>query len=175
MFWGCWSDQHKQIYQTFSMQSIAMFLSYTRFWGPNFNEGQSQWHLKVEICLGLGEQKARSGETTPATIPSQLLLLVSVVCTTQLSIPKCQSNTHQPTNPMNPTLISRHLSRGTQSKSKSTNPNAIYLLSWHASDFGNISPLWILLDVSANLVSENFANFSHRLELFCSSSTSNLL
>ena len=82
-----------------------------------------------------------------ATIPKLLPRHVVCICTTWLSIPKCQSNTqHPPTaTPLNPTLISWHgiLSRLTQSKSKSTNPNAIYLSTWHVSDFTNSSPFGI--------------------------------
>ena len=146
MLWCCWSDQYEQIYQTISLQCIAMFLLYTRLWGPNSNEGHNGTSRLRYVWVCESRRAGLEVLRPPLRQIRPNCCTGSVVCTTRLSIPKCQSNTHhQPTNPMNPTLISWHFSQHTQqSKSKSTNPNAIYLSSWHASDFGNISPVLTL-------------------------------
>ena len=159
MFWGCWSDQHTQIYQTISMQSIAKFLSNTRLWGLNSNEGHNGTSRLRYVWVWESRRAGLEVLRPPLRQIRPNCCTGSVVCTTRLSIPKCQSNTHhQPTNPMNPTLISRHLSRRTKSQVKEhkSQRNIFVILTcvwfWKYFTCLNFVNIWRSLDVPAILI-----------------------
>ena len=183
MFRTCWSDQHTQIYQTISMQFIAMFLLYTRLWGPNSNEGHNGTSRLRYVWVWESRRAGLEVLRPPLRQIRPNCCTGSVVCTTRLSIPKCQSNTHHQPHESNPDQPTFKLNAHNNPSQRAQIPTQ-YICH---PDMRLILEIFHLFEHSKHLTlvgrtcnsRPNFAKFSqkfsHRLGLLCSSSISNLL
>ena len=143
-----------------------------RLKGPNSNEGHNGTSRLRYVWVwekrsrGLGWTRSERDHPSDQIRPN----CCGFVCTTRLSIPRCQSNTHPNPEPVNPTLISWHgnLSRNAHNQSQRAQIPTQYIchpdicvrfLKYFTSL--NIVNIWRSLDISAILVSSNFAKFSH--------------